>query len=399
LLNKAVGLLQQLPPSRRNHERELALQMALGVSLVVTQGYGDSGAIAAYGRARDLGQQLGQPPIPPVLRALAIAHLIRVELQPAFALGNQLLALAEQGRDTVLRVEAHYVVGVTLFWLGEFAASRAHLEKALAHYDPSQSPTHIALYSQDPKVVCQCRLAFDLWCLGDFQQARLSSQAAIAYARQIGDPYSLAYAFQWELTRLIHSRIIQDAKERAEEVMALCQEHRLAIWGQAARTLHAWTMARQGMFQAGVAEMRASIAVGPPGNQVHFTGLLSELLGEAGEAEQGLAMLADTFNMIERTGERWCEAELHRIRGDLLLLRGQVPEAEAALERALAVARAQQARAFELHASIRLARLWLGQGKSGRARDLLAPLCAWFGQQPDIPDLVEAWALLASLGG
>jgi adenylate cyclase len=181
--------------------------------------------------------------------------------------------------------------------------------------------------------------------------------------------------------------------------MALGQEHRLAIWGQAARALHGWALAQQGMFQAGVAEMRAYMAAGNLLNLVHYTGLLSELLGKAGDAEQGLAMLADAFGMVERSGERWFEAELHRTQGDLLLLCGQPAEAEAALEKALAVARAQQARAFELRASIRLARLWQGQGKTSEARGLLVPLCAWFSQQPDTPDLAEARALLGSLGG
>ena len=401
LFNKGLLLLQALPPGPARNELELSLLTALGASLVTLKGYAASEVIEVFARARALGEQLGQPPIPPVLRALAIAHIVRAEYQPAYDLGEQLLDLADRRQDPVLEVEARYVLGVTLFWRGNFAASREQLERAIVLYDPQQSSTHIALFSQDPKVVCLARIALDLWCLGDWEQALETSAAALALAEKLAHPFTHTYAAYFDVQIQNLRRASQATKVAADELIALSYRHRLGHFLPLGRALHGWALAEQGMFEAGVAEQREGMAafraMGNEHLHPHFLTILAEQYGKAGDVEHGLALLAEALAAVDKSGERWCEAELHRVTGELLLARGQEAEGEAALGRAVEVARAQAARSFELRASVRLARLWQSQEKFAQAHQFLSPIYHWFGERLETVDLREARSLLDAL--
>ena len=401
LFRRGLALLPHVPPGRPRDELELSLRTPLGVSLVETKGYAAAEVIEVFTRARELGAQLGQPPIPSVLRALAVAHNVRAEFQLAFELGEQLLHLSALRHDPVLEVEAHYVLGVSSFWQGDFVASRRHLEKALAGYDAQQSATHIALFSQDPKVVCLSRLALTLWCLGDSEQALQVSQSALALARELAHPFSHVYAAY--IDAHIHNlrRAAQATKLRAEELIGLSRQHRLSHFMPLGQGLHGWALVEQGLFEAGVTEQREAMAGAQAGGNgyliPYFSALLAEQYGRAGEVDRGLALMAGALAAVEENNERWCEAELHRLHAELLLAGGQPIAAEAALARAVAVAAAQHARSFELRAATRLARLWHGQRKLPQARQLLAPILQQFNQQPDSLDLQAARALLDTL--
>jgi DNA-binding SARP family transcriptional activator/predicted ATPase len=401
LLNKGLALLRRLPQNLERDARELALQTALGVSLVATRGYAALDAIDVYSRARALCQRLSRPPSPPVLRALAIAHIVRAEFQQARDLGDQLLALAEHDQDPVLLVEAHYVLGVTLFWQGAFAPSRGHLEQAIARYDPQQSRMHIALYSQDPKVVCLCRLALDLWYLGYPDQAAQTSQAALALARELSHPFSLSYAGY--LATLLHShrRAVQETQAQAEAVIALCRAHRLSFWLPPAMVLHGWALAEQGAIEAGIAQIREGMAafhaMGAEYMRPYLLTLLAEQYAKVGDVEQGLTLLAEALAMVDKSGERWYEAEIYRTRGELLLMHGEDADAEAAFVRARAVARSQEAKSPELRAVMSVARLWQRQARHAEARQMLAEIYSWFTEGFDTPDLQDARALLEHL--
>ena len=401
LLNKALALLAMLPENLERDARELALQTALGVALVATQGYGAVDVIDVLSRAQSLCQRLGRPPSPPILRALAIAHIVRAEFQQARDLGDQLLGFAERDQDSLLLVEAHYVLGVTCFWQGAFAASRMHLEQAVAHYDRQHSYTHTALYSQDPKVICLCRLAFDLLCLGYPDQAMRTEQAALALARQLSHPFSLAYALYWDAMLQNHRRAPRETQGPAEAIIALCREHRLDFWLQLAIVLQGWARAEQGEVEAGIRQMRDGIAdfpaIGIVFTQPYYLALLAEQCAKGGGIEQGLALVAEALDAIDRSGEHWCKVELFRIQGELLLRRGENAEAEATFRQALAVARSQEARLLELRAATSLARLWLRQARHAEARQLLAEIYDWFSEGFDTPDLQDARALLAQL--
>jgi len=401
LLHKGLALLQRLPPEPERDARELALQTELGVSLVTTRGYGAVDVIDVWSRAQSLCQRLGRPSSPPILRALAIAHIVRAEFQQAHDLGDQLLGLAERDQDPLLLVEAHYVLGVTLSWQGAFAASRMHFEQAIAHYDPQQSRTHIALYSQDPMVICLCRLAFDLLCLGYPDLATRTEQEALALARQLSHPFSLAYALYWDAMLQNHRRAPRETQAPAEAIIALCREHRLDFWLHPAVVFHGWARAEQGEVEAGIAQMHEGMA-GFPATGIVFTrpyylALLAEQYAKGGDVERGLALVAEALDAIDRSGEHWCNVELLRIKGELLLMRGQDAGAEATFRRAITVARSQAARSLELRAATSLARLWLRQARHAEARQMLAEIYDWFSEGFDTADLKDARALLAQL--
>jgi predicted ATPase len=191
LLNRALTLFEFVPSGLSRDQRELTAQTALGVSLVATRGYAAPEVMDVYQRSRDLAQRLGKPLQPPLLRGLAIAAVAQTNFQFAQELGERMLDQAERDGDPVVLVEAHYVLGVTLFWRGQFAESRSHLEDAIAHYSVERSQAHLTGYSQNPAVVCLIRLAVVLWFLGDSYEATRCAEESLALARKVAHPFSL----------------------------------------------------------------------------------------------------------------------------------------------------------------------------------------------------------------
>ncbi|HEV7129486.1 MAG TPA: AAA family ATPase [Ktedonobacterales bacterium] len=399
LLTAGLALLQSLPPAQERDARELALRMALGVSLVTTRGYWSAEVMAVYRRSLLLCQRLGQPPSPPALRALAIASVARGELQQAHDLGEQLLSLVECDQDSMLLVEAHYVLGVTLFWAAAFARSSAHLEQALAHYVPALVHTHIALYTQDPRVICLIRLAVDLWFLGYADQSRQTRQESLTLAKELAHPFSLAYVLFWDAVLHHQRRDVHATRAQAEAAIALSQEHRLGIWQAMGTVLRGWAVAEQGSREAGVdlmlEGMAAHQAAGATYMRPYFLSLVAGQCGHLGKIEQGLALLSEALAAVDSTGERWYEADLYRQKGELLLLGGDDDDAaESAFLHAVAVARSQGAKTSELRAAASLARLWRRRDMRAEAHRMLAEIYSWFAEGYDAPHVADAGSLL-----
>jgi DNA-binding SARP family transcriptional activator/predicted ATPase len=400
LLNKGLALLASRPASQDRDELELALQTALGTSLVATAGYGASETLRVYTRSQELCQHLGKPPSPPVLRALAIASLAQAEFQQAHGLGDHLLSLATRDHDPVLLVEGHYVLGVTLFWKGALAPSRDHLEQALGHYAPARSTDHLSLYTQDPQVVCLIRLAVDLWLLGYPEQAVQRKTEALHIAQKLSHPFSLAYALAWGVILEAERHELRATAAEAEACLALSREGGMAMWLSQATIMGGWALAEQGDLEAGIAQMHRGITLFRATGSVfflpYFLGLLAAQYARIGRVERGLTLVSEALAAVERTGERWYEAELYRCRGALLLARDEVVEAEAAFQRALAIARYQAAKMVELRVATNLARLWHGQARYADGRQLLEASCAWFADGAPTLDLIDARLVLAA---
>jgi tetratricopeptide (TPR) repeat protein len=397
-LRHCLGLLNNVPDKARREEQQLQLLQLLSLALVATLGYGAPEVLDILSRAQTLNQQLGKPPDPLILRAQAIANLNFCNFQHSYVCGEQLLQLANQQRDPVLLVEGHYVLGVTLFWIGSFTPSRAHLEQALAHYDPTQSPAHIERYSQDPNVICQCRLAFDLLCLGYPEQATAVQRKGLAQAQASAHPFSLAYALIWDA--MLHAALgsVDLARQSAEAVVALSDEHHFGFWASWARVLRGWALAEGGEPELGVAELRQGYGLMRARGALFIRPLVSALLGEQfgkiGQVERGLELLNDALARADN--ERyWCDAELYRLRGELLAKGVDAQQAEAAYSRAIQIAQAQQAKLFELRAATGLARLWQEQGRNAESRNVLRQVYGWFTEGiGTTPDLKAARALL-----
>jgi predicted ATPase len=403
-LTKGLEVLKALPDTPERTQHELTLQLTLAVSLMATQGYSAPEVERVYARARELCGQVGETPqLFPVLHGLWRYYAVRADFQTAQQLAEQFLSLAQRAHDPTLLVEPHRALGTTLFWLGELTAARPHLAQAAALYNPQQRRVHTVLYGQDPAVAALSHAALALWCLGYPDQALQTIHEALTQAREPAHPFTLAYAlcFAGELHQL--RREVQAAQERAEAEIALCTEQGFALYLARTTILRGWALAKQGQWEEGMGQMHQGLSAyrGTEAEQIrpYCLGLLAETYRDAGQTEEGLAVLAEALAVIHSTGERIYEAELYRLNGELRLrlATDNAAEAETYFRQALDVARSQQAKSLELRATMSLSRLWQQQGKQAEAHALLASIYGWFTEGFDTADLQEAKALLEVL--
>jgi predicted ATPase len=401
-LTQGLELLPMLPDTPERPRHELMLQLSLGAALIATKGYAAPEVERAYTRARTLCQQIGEVPrLLQVLLGLEAYYVVRAELQTAYELAQQCLHLAQQVQNPARLLNSHHALGLTLFHLGEFAAAVTHLEQGMLLYDVQQHRPHHNL--QNPGVACRSYAAWALWHLGYPEQARTRLHEAVTLARGLSHPYSMAYVlcFAAGLHQYLHDG--QMAQETAEEAIAISIEHGFPFWFAMGTCLYGWALAQPGQGAEGIEQGRRGIAAwratGAELAQPHWLSLLAETYGHVGQVEAGLEVLDEALERVDAHGERYSEAELYRLKGELLqaLSTDYAAEAEACFHRALDVARAQQAKSWELRAAISLVRLCQRQGKRTEARALLAPVYGWFTEGFDTADLQEAKALLHAL--
>jgi predicted ATPase len=297
------------------------------------------------------------------------------------------------------------VLGVTSFWCGRFPESRTQFERALAGYRPDAHPAHLKHFAQDPKVICLVRLALTLWYLGHPDQAATVAEEALALGEQLGHPFSLGYAM-WFAVRVAEQR---REDERVQELRAAAarftEEHRLSFrYEPLAAAFDGWVRVRQG-DAGGLDRLRDGLARSSASDQTFHMSLTQRLLAEAhlrcGQPEAAIEVVRDALHWCRTSGQRYQEAELHRIHAEAAIARGTGDaEVGAALGRSLAVARAQAARSLELRAATRLARWRLDTGTAAdraRARRTLERVHGWFTEGHATRDLRDAAELLDRL--
>jgi predicted ATPase len=382
----------------------LGVQIALGQAWMAAKGQGVPEVERAYTRARELCRQVGETPeLFPVVWGLGRFYLVRAEYQTARELAEQCLSLAQRVHDPGLLLAAYNALGATLYHLGEFTLGRAHLEQGIALYNRQQHH-HLAFrYGMDLGVWCLSYGAWPLWQLGYPDQALRRSNEAITLAQELSHPLSLAAALDYA-AMLHYSRWERHAtQERAEAGMALASEKGFPQFLTVGMMMRGWALAMQGQGEEGIAQLRQGLAAyraaGAEVARSRDLALLAEAYGKVGQTEAGLTMLAEALAVVDQTGERFWEAELHRLKGELLLVLStdKTTEAEACFLQALDIARRQQAKSLELRAATSLSRLWQQQGKRAEACALLTPIYGWFTEGFDTPDLREAKALLEEL--
>jgi len=290
-----------------------------------------------------------------------------------------------------------------LFYLGELALSRFHLEQGSALYDRQPSRSHAFRYGLDPGVNCLL-VAWPLWMLGYPDQALERSREALTLAHELRHPYSLAYALQSAMRVHRFRREVQAAREQAEALVTLADQQGFAQWRAGGTMMCGWALTVRGQEGEGMAQMHQGLtawrAMGIEAGLPYWLSMLAEAYWSTGQVEAGRGVLAEALTLVGTTEERWWEAELHRLTGELLLARSteNAVEVEACFHQALDIARRQEAKSLELRAAMSLSRLWQRQGKRQEAHDLLAEVYAWFTEGFDTADLQEAKALLAELG-
>jgi predicted ATPase len=272
----------------------------------------------------------------------------------------------------------------------------------MALYNPLQHSSLAVMYGQDPAVVCQSYAARPLWLLGYPDQALKRGHEALALAQELAHSPSLAFALNWVTTVSQFRRDAQATQEQAEALIALSTEQGFPQWLAGGTILRSWALAERGERKEGIAQMRQGMAAwqatGAEVDRPYFLALLAEEYGKVDQQAEALSMLAEALALVHRSGDSYWEAELHRLKGELLLQRaGPTEEVKACFRQALEIARHQQARSLELRAAMSLARLWQQQDKRAAAHELLAPVYGWFTEGFDTADLQEAKALLESL--
>jgi class 3 adenylate cyclase/predicted ATPase len=415
-LTAALELLKALPDTPERTQQELTLQTILGLVLATTKGWAAPEVERAYTRARELCQQGGNPlQLFPVLRGLWAFYLRRAELSTARELAEQLLTLAQPQQDPSFLLEAHLALGTTLYYFGELTLAREHLEQGIVLYNPQHH--HLAFLSGlDPGVSCLSWGSWVLWLLGYADQALKRSHEAEALAQQVSHAFSLAYALGTAAVLYVLCRDGQGGQGRAEAMIVLSSEQGFAYPLAMGTLYRGWALTEQRREEEGIAQMHESLdamrATGAELARPWASALQAEAYGKVGQTEEGLSVLTEAIATVHKTGERWYEAELYRLKGELSLQsrspqssvsdpRPLAPdlqaEAEECFQKAIAIAQRQQAKSLELRAATSLARLWQQQGKTAEARDLLAPVYNWFTEGFDTKDLLEARALLEEL--
>jgi predicted ATPase len=400
----AIELLKTLPETPERTQQALTLYIALGAALLVTKGQAAPEVEQAYTQARELCQQVGETPeLVPVLFGLWRFYHARAQLHTARELGETLLRLAQHTDDPALAVVAHQALGNTLLCLGALLTARQHLEEGSARYTPDQRRVPAFRSGQDPGVACRALAAWSLWLLGYPEQALGHIHEALALAQTLSHPYSQAYARCWAAIVPQLRRDVLAVHEQAEACVTLSTEQGFPYWTASGTSLRGWALAMQGQGAEGMAQVRQGIAAlratGAAVLVPYVCTLLADVCDHLGHTADGLQALAEAHALVEQQEERWWEAEVCRLQGVLLLRQRGTSQAEAEtwLQRALDVARRQEAKSLELRAAMSLSRLWQQQGKRAEARQLLAAVYGWFTEGFDTTDLQEAKALLDAL--
>jgi predicted ATPase len=409
----ALALISTLPGTPALRRTHIKLQVAIITPLIHVKGHAAPETKAAAEHARLLIEQAekrGEPLKDPlllfrVLYGFFVVNLVAFDGDVVRELASQFLALAEKQKATVPLMIAHRVVGFSLMATGELAQGRTHFDQSLALYDPANHRSLATLFEADARVSVLCFRCLALWMLGYPKAALADAHHALGEARETGQATALMYALNISAFPLIHCGDYDAASAQLDEAVALTDEKGAAHWNAEAKVLQGCVFALTGeasnavqMINSGLSAYRLT---GTTLRMPEYLSNLARAYADIGYFDDASRCIVEAMTAVEKVKETWYEAEVNRIAGAVALQSSKrdIAKAEAYFQRALAVARLQQAKSWELRASMSLARLWRDQGKAQQARELLAPVYEWFTEGFDTRDLKEAKALLEELAG
>jgi len=401
--NMALHLLKALPPGPERDTLELQLLIARGAPLLSVKGYASDEMEQNYSRAKDLSQEISDALHQfRAIWGLWVFHLVKGRLTDARGLAETLLALANREQSSDLLVEAHRNLGTTYFYLGRFDEARRHLFTAKALYDSNLHRSHALLYGQDPGITARIYLARTLWVLGEAEQAETLAQEAIGMARKLDHPFTLVFTLNFLSWVYSTVRNANRTLELADEAIAVSTRYSFELGLAWATASQGWALAENGQ-EEGIGKLisglSATVATGAGVNNTATLALLAEVYLRNNHFREGLAAIEDAQKIALTQGELFWQAELFRLKGELLLGQSDqsVNEAEQCFCRALEVARSQNAKMLELRAATSLARLWKNLNKLDDAKNTLSSVHAGFTEGFGSRDLIEAKAVLEQL--
>jgi predicted ATPase len=410
-LKRALDQMVTLPETAALRREQLKLQIALANALMQVKGYAAPEAKLAFEQARlfmERAEALGEAPQDPLLLFSFLwgvwsGNYVKFNGEAIKTLASQFMALAEQQGTTIPLMVGHRLIGMSALHTGDIGGSRQHFDRAIALYDPAEHRALAPRFGQDIRVAAFSFRAKALWLLGYPALALADIGSALKDAREIDHGPSLMYALFIAAKLNIYCRYYAAASKHADEIVTFATQKGVGFW-------KALGMLSQGVGSALVgnasdAAQRITPAINAyrsMGSTVFLPEYLSHLANahaQASQVDDAWRCIGEAMTAVETTEEKWCEAEVHRVAGEIAL-KSPVPDAakaEAYFERALSVARAQEAKSWELRAATSQARLWRDRGKRDEAHDLLAPIYGWFTEGFDTLDLKEAKALLGEL--
>ncbi|MDE0088217.1 MAG: AAA family ATPase [Candidatus Poribacteria bacterium] len=430
-LTQGLTLLQTLPETPARAARELVIQTTLGPALIATRGYAALEVEETYTRAKALLETMPNnermPLRFPILFGLWLSYLVRAKLQTARELGEQCLVMAQQQENAVLEVEAHRALGATLYYLGELKMAQAHIEAGIACYDPHQHPVHAFFhYLADPGMTLRSYAAPLVWCLGYPEQAIAKLQAAQQMGEERPHPFSQVVSLHFGALLYQQRRDVEKVNTYATELVAICKEHGFSVWEPTGKIMKGWALQQNsnGTHEEGIALIQEGIAEWESNRsrvlRPVYLGMLAHACGQAGKIQDGLQAVEKALAAGTESGERTNEAELYRLKGELLLKSEKIVstatantsvktiekkscaseherEAEECFQKALTIAQHQEARLWELRTAVSLSKLMITQNRHDAADALLKPIYEWFTEGFETVDLVEARDMLKFL--
>jgi predicted ATPase len=408
-LARARELIDSLPANAARRREEIKLQVVLANALMPTKGHSAPETKAAAERGRLLVEQaetLGEPAEDPlllfsVLFGIWLASYNADNHDDTCEFAAQILALAEKQRTTVPLMIGHRVMGISLLSAGDMAAGRVHLDRAIALYDPAEHRPLLTRFSIESGVVMLVFRSWALWLLGYPAAALSDAEHALKDAREIGQATTLLSALTFGSLALVDCGNYTRANAQLDEGAVLADEKDALFWKARGMMTRGCLLALTGRPADAVEMITTGIATYQSTGATTFVPLYLSYLAmahaELGQFDDAWRRIGEALTAVEKAKERWCEADIHRIAGEIALKSPDPAQAQAHFERALAVARAQQAKSLELRAAMSMARLWRDQGRREQARELLAAVYGWFTEGFDTLDLRQAKVLLDSL--
>lgn len=421
-LKSGLELVHLLPQTLESFQQELNLQTTLGKALIATKGYASLEVEQVYQRSRELCQELGTTPqLFSVLWGLWGYHAARAEHQVALNFASRLMGLARRHNDPILETESRFTLGLALFYMGRLAAAQEHWQRTITLYYKTDRNCQTCLTGQDVGVATYSFMAWNTWLLGQPDLALHYSEEALHLALELSHPYSIGFAL---CIKAMFHQFRQESEmvlQHAEAAIALAQEQRFEFWLATGIAMRGWALVAQGRVDEGISQLRRGItahaATGAKISWTYFLGLLAQAHAEAGQVDAGLAILEEGISSVEREGERFWEAELHRLQGELMYIKGgggliihpqegceliahssqKMPHSqsvESYFNRAIEIAHSQGAKSLELRATTSIARLWDHQGNIKLAQHLLAKVYSEFSEGFDTVDVAQAKFLL-----
>ena len=396
-----------LAEGQERNQLELDIVIALSSALMGVKGYTDPEVITTWERAHRLVTETagaGTPQHFSVLYGAWAFHMVSGHAEIARSKASDFLSLAQSGTASGPLVVGHRLLANMMMFCGDYRGAHRHLDIAASLYRPEEHREFmLRYYSHDSGISALLYLSWALWHRGYPNQSATPADRALEFSRQYGQAFTLAYALWHIAAKAVLLRQVDEAGACANECVTMADEHDLPVWAANGRIVQGWAAAHNSNTATGISLIREGLAraeaTGSHNCYPFFMALLTEALALEGKTDEGLVIIDDGLSRSATSGEKGWDAELYRLRGELLRLssRPDPARAEAAFQTALAVARKQGTRGYALRAATSLARLWCELGRVAEARNLLAPVYGWFTEGFGTPDLKEAKALLDEL--